>query len=618
MSDIIQLLPDSVANQIAAGEVIQRPASVIKELVENAIDAGATEIKVIVKEAGRTLIQVIDNGSGMTETDARMAFERHATSKISAAVDLFALRTMGFRGEALASIAAIAQVELKTKTPDNDLGTHIEIAGSRIQKQEPISCDTGCNFLVKNLFFNVPARRKFLKTNATELRHIINEFQRITLANPKVAFVLTHNDQPLMNLPAANYRQRIAGVMGRQINNQLIPVNTEATVISIHGFIGTPQGSRKTAGDQFFFVNNRYMRHPYLHKAVMDAFANLIQPDAYPSYFLYFDIDPEMIDVNIHPTKTEIKFEDEKLVWKVLNASVRESLGKHNIVPSIDFDTEGQIDIPSRVNTEVTAPRIHVNPHYNPFDTEPSQTREREVTSKDWESLYQGFQTETDHLDTHEEPETILLASRGNDTPLQESFVDNTEDRPIQDSTYFQIKNRYILTPVKSGLMVIDQRRAHERILFERFLSIIQTQKSTTQQVLFAEAINFSADDAALIRDIQTDLAVFGFDIKENQTNTFTVSGVPSEFDKVNTSQLLEDLLEAYKTGEVDAASEVKEQMAAIMARNARMKAGERLSGDQMSHLVGQLFQCSMPGYTSSGQTVFSIIENEEMEKRFK
>lgn len=618
MSDIIQLLPDSVANQIAAGEVIQRPASVIKELVENAIDAGAGEIKVFVKDAGRTLIQVIDNGSGMTETDARMAFERHATSKICIAADLFALRTMGFRGEALASIAAIAQVELKTKTADSDLGTHITIAGSRVEKQEAITCDRGSNFLVKNLFFNVPARRKFLKTNATELRHIIHEFQRITLANPQVAFSLTHNDQPLMHLPAANYRQRIAGVMGRHINNQLIPVNTQATILHVHGFIGTPQGSRKTAGDQFFFVNNRFMRHPYLHKAVMDAFANLIQTDAYPSYFLYFDIDPEMIDVNIHPTKTEIKFEDEKLVWKVLNASIRESLGKHNIVPSIDFDTEGQIDIPSRVNQDVSAPRVHFNPDYNPFNTDSSHLREREAAPENWESLYQGFETGQDDFDEEQGTGTILLSSRGNDSPAQESLASNPEDHPIQDSTYLQIKNRFILTPVKSGLMVIDQRRAHERILFERFIQIIQTQKSTTQQVLFAEAIHFSVDDAALVRDIQPDLAIFGFVIQENQENTFTVSGVPSEFDNVNIAQLLEDLLEAYKTGEVDAAKEVKEQMAAIMARNARMKAGERLSIDQMTYLVGQLFQCSMPAYTSTGHTVFSIIENEEMEKRFK
>jgi DNA mismatch repair protein MutL len=618
MSDIIQLLPDSVANQIAAGEVIQRPASVIKELVENAIDAGATEIKVLVKDAGRTLIQVIDNGLGMTETDARMAFERHATSKICVAADLFALRTMGFRGEALASIAAIAQVELKTKTADSDLGTHIAIAGSRVEKQEAIACDTGSNFLVKNLFFNVPARRKFLKTNSTELRHIIHEFQRITLANPQVAFSLSHNDQPLMNLPAANYRQRIAGVMGRHINNHLIPVNTQATILNVHGFVGTPQGSRKTAGDQFFFVNNRYMRHPYLHKAVMDAFSNLIQQDAYPSYFIYFDIDPEMIDVNIHPTKTEIKFEDEKLVWKVLNASIRESLGKHNIVPSIDFDTEGQIDIPARVNREVSAPRVHFDPDYNPFNTEASHLRERDVTPQNWESLYQGFETDTEDADEEQGPGTILLSSRGNDSPSQESLVSNPDDHPIQDATYLQIKNRYILTPVKSGLMVIDQRRAHERILFERFLQIIQTQKSTTQQVLFAEAISFSADDAALVRDIQPDLAIFGFVIQEHQENTFTVSGVPSEFDNVNIGQLLEDLLEAYKTGEVDAAKEVKEQMAAIMARNARMKIGERLSIDQMTYLVGQLFQCSMPAYTSTGHTVFSIIENEEMEKRFK
>jgi len=618
MSDIIQLLPDSVANQIAAGEVIQRPASVIKELVENAIDAGASEVKVIVKDAGRTLIQVIDNGSGMTETDARIAFERHATSKICLAADLFSLRTMGFRGEALASIAAIAQVELKTRTSDNDLGTHICISGTQVEKQEPISCDVGSNFLVKNLFYNVPARRKFLKTNATELRHIINEFQRITLANPKVAFSLTHNDQPIMNLPITNYRQRIAGVMGRNINNQLIPVNTEATILNIHGFIGTPQGSRKTAGDQFFFVNNRFMRHAYLHKAVMSAFDNLIQQDTYPSYFIYLEIDPAMIDVNIHPTKTEIKFEDEKLVWKVLNAAIRESLGKHNIVPSIDFDTEGQIEIPSQVNTQVVPPRINLNPNYNPFDINSSYTREKEPLPRNWDNLYQGFESDKYNIGNEPEPDTILLSSKGNDTPLQENIINDNEDRPIQDSTYFQIKNRYILTPVKSGLMIIDQRRAHERILYEQFLNNIQTQKSTTQQVLYTEEFNFNAEDAALIREIQNELSIFGLDIKESQDNTFTVSGVPSEFDNVNIKHLLDDILEAYKTGEVDASKEVKEKMAAIMAHNARMKAGERLTNSQMTYLVGQLFQCEMPGYTTSGKIIFSIINNEEIEKRFK
>jgi DNA mismatch repair protein MutL len=616
MSDLIQLLPDSVANQIAAGEVIQRPASVIKELVENAIDAKATEIKVIVKDAGRTLIQVIDNGGGMSETDARMAFERHATSKIKSAGDLFSILTMGFRGEALASIAAIAHVELKTKVKDSELGTHIIIEGSRVDSQEPIVCDKGSNFLIKNLFYNVPARRKFLKSNSTELRYIITEMQRISLANPEVAFHLTHNDQPLMNLPAANYRQRIAAVMGRQGNQQLIPVNTEASIINIHGFIGTPQGARKTGGSQFFFVNNRYMRHPYLHKAIMDAYASLISGDSYPSYFIYFDISPQMIDVNIHPTKTEIKFEDEKLVWKVLNSAIRESLGKHNIVPSIDFDTEGQVDIPTRINPQTGPPRININPNYNPFDSDVSYSRRPDSVSPKWEDLYRGFESDSYHEDTDQE--VILLPSKGNEQTEQTSFSGSQDDRPVHDASYFQIKNRYILTPVRSGIMIIHQRRAHERILFEKFMNIIQTHKSATQQVLFAETISLNTEDAVLMRDIQEELKVFGFDIREEKDNTFTIAGIPYEYGNNSSGPLLEDLLEAYKSGEIDASHEVKEQLASIMARNARMKPGERLSADEMTMLVARLFQCQTPGYTSSGKRVFTIIENEELEKGFK
>jgi DNA mismatch repair protein MutL len=621
MPDLIQLLPDSVANQIAAGEVVQRPASVVKELVENALDAGATDIRVIVKDAGRTLIQVIDNGIGMSETDARIAFDRHATSKIKSADDLFAIRTMGFRGEALASIAAIAHVELRTRSTDSDLGTQIVISGSKVESQKPIACDKGSNFIIRDLFYNVPARRRFLKSNATELRYIISEMHRVALANPEIAFILVHNDQPLLNLKSENHRQRIEAIAGKQSNKQHIPVNIETSVVYIHGFIGTPQGARKTVGNQYFFVNKRYMRHSYLHKAVMDAYSNLIPSDAYPSYYLYLDIAPEMIDVNIHPTKTEIKFEDEQLIWKILNSAIRESLGKHSIVPSIDFDTEGQIDIPVTFNpTEVKPPQISFNPDYNPFRKESNYNRPQSTLIPEWQELYKGFEKggEITLPDDDEEEEILVLPSKGNEADIQTSIVNFEHDRPVEDATFFQIKNKYILTPVRSGLMVIDQRRAHERVLFERFINTIRSGKSATQQLLFPEILHPDTDDAVLMRDIMEDLGTFGFDIKETEPGIFAVSGIPDGFDKSRTVSFLDQLLEAYKSGEKDASLEMREQLAAIMARNACMMAGERLSAEEMTMLVAQLFQCNTPAYTSSGKRVFTIVENEEIEKWFR
>lgn len=626
MSDIIQLLPDSVANQIAAGEVIQRPASLLKELMENSVDAGATAIQIIVKDAGRTLVQVIDNGWGMSETDARMAFERHATSKIKNASDLFSIRTMGFRGEALASIAAVAHVELNTRTHQSELGTRIVIAGSVVELQEPVNCQAGSNFLIKNLFYNVPARRRFLKSNASELRHIINEFQRVTLANPSVSFTLSHNDQPIFNLPSGNLKQRIAGVMGKQIQTQLIPVNTDATLIKIHGFAGKPQAARKSAGDQFFFVNNRFMRHPYLHKAVLDAYANLIAADAYPAYFLFFEINPELIDVNIHPTKTEIKFEDEKLIWKVLNASVRESLGKFNEVPSIDFDTEGQINIPIQSrNQEIIVPAIQFNPEYNPFKTEnssrgtsyPAGDNFRQNV-KGWESLYRDFEKPDDDDRWSDAPETITLPSKSNGNAPMHHEPKLMSEMPVHGNIYFQVKNRFILTPVKSGLMIIEQRRAHERILFEQFLSSITTNQSVSQQILFPETLHFSPEDAMLLRDINDDLKIFGIDLKESTNCTFLIQGLPSELENTDSKLILEKILDSYKTGEVNPEKEIREQLAAIMARNACMNHGELLSSDDMINLVNRLFRCQLPNYTPSGKPIISILENEELDGRFK
>jgi len=508
MSDIIQLLPDSVANQIAAGEVIQRPASLLKELMENAIDAGASEISVIVKDSGRALVQVVDNGCGMSETDARMAFERHATSKIRNANDLFHIRTMGFRGEALASIAAVAQVELITRTRDSELGTKIVIAGSKVEMQEPVACNAGSSFAIKNLFFNVPARRRFLKSNATELKQLITEFQRVVLTNPQIYFKLYHNDLSLFNLPPSNLKQRIINVIGKQIQTQLIPIEVGATIVNIYGFAGTPQSAKKTTGDQFFFVNNRFMRHPHLHKAVLNAYNKLILPDCYPSYFIYFEVNPETIDINIHPTKTEIKFEDEIAIWQILNAAIRESLGKFNVIPSIDFDTEGIIDIPVLGSeTEINQPNVRFNPDFNPFKDK-NNSYYSKPAPKNWEALYESFSGGA-VSNRQSDGEEFFLSSLSRNDSNNEQLPLNVE-AAVQDS-YFQIKNRYILTSVKSGIMLIDIRRAHERILFERFLSFIQTKKSATQQILFPSTVLLSPENATVLKSIDNEMKILGF-----------------------------------------------------------------------------------------------------------
>ena len=614
MSDIIQLLPDSVANQIAAGEVIQRPASIIKELMENSIDAGATEICVVVKDAGRTLVQVSDNGCGMSETDARMAFERHATSKIKSASDLFQIRTMGFRGEALASIAAVAHIELLTKKNDTDLGTKIIIAGSKVESQVPIACSDGSCLSVKNLFFNIPARRRFLKSNATEQRHIIVEFQRIVLANSKINFKLFHNDLSLFNLPASNLKQRIINVMGKQIHPYLIPVEVNSTIVKITGFVGTPQGTKKTSGDQFFFVNERYMKHPYLHKAITEAYHKLIPADTFPPYFIFFDVNPELIDINIHPTKTEIKFEDEIAIWKILNAGIRESLGKFNAVPSIDFDTEGMIDIPIyREGQKVSPPRVHFNPDFNPFD-EKREKHKTDTVPKNWESLYEGFLSSR-NIEKENNKKVLVLPSAG----LCEKNLDELPlniDQFLQNS-YFQIKNRFILMPVKSGLMLIDQRRAHERILFEQFMSSIITNKSASQLLLFPEPVLLSQENTVLMNEIEEDMKTFGFDIQKIENNTFLVKGVPSELSNINIVSLLDEIIETYKTSEINAENEIKEKLAMILAKKGCMKTEISLSHEDMAALVNQLFMCKSPNFTQTGKPVISIFSNEELEMRF-
>lgn len=639
MSDIIQLLPDSVANQIAAGEVIQRPGSMIKELVENAIDAGSTSVKVIVKDAGRTLVQVIDNGCGMSATDARLAFERHATSKIRDVNDLFAIRTMGFRGEALASIAAVAQCEIKTKKQGDELGTHLVIAGSQVEKQDVVNCPAGSNFIVRNLFYNVPARRKFLKKDSTELRHIINEFERIALANPDIGFSMDHNDIPLFQLPVSNMRQRIINMLGKSMNAQLVPVDTTTTLIKVQGFIGKPESARKSSGDQFFFVNQRYMRHPYLHKAVTEAYSNLILPNTVPAYFLFLEVDPKIIDINIHPTKTEIKFEDERAIWHIVNATIRESLGKHNMVPTIDFDTANMVNIPvSDENSDKEAPVVEVNPFFNPFETKMPDSSSfsggssnsagasnsgssSRATPKGWEELYQDFESEKGNMPFDQEEVPIQQNSINNfdSEPTQQVIMsEGMDSEGAQGASCFQFKNRYILTSGKSGLMMIDQKRAHERVLYERLLQSISNRQSMTQQNLFPEQIEFSVEDAMIVKELLGDLKLFGMDLVEVGNNVFEVRGMPVDMEKMNSRLLIDEIINDYKSGEVNLETDLQERIARFMAHQSSIKPGQRLSPQEMDELIGQLFTCQVPNYSPNGKPVISILSNDEMENRFK
>ena len=520
MSDIIRLLPDSVANQIAAGEVIQRPASVIKELVENAVDAGAKHIDVLVTDAGKTSIQVIDDGKGMSETDARLAFERHATSKIREAADLFALRTMGFRGEALASIAAVAQVELRTCQEGEDLGISLCISGSKVESQETVACPKGSNFQVKNLFFNIPARRKFLKSNQTELSNILTEFERIALVNPDVSFTLHHNGTEMLNLPAIQLKQRIMGVFGKKINQELLSVNVDTTMVRISGFVGRPETSRKKGARQYFFVNGRYMRHPYFHKAVMDAYEQLVPTGEQVSYFLYFEVEPANIDVNIHPTKTEIKFENEQAIWQILSAAIKESLGKFNAVPSIDFDTEGMPDIPAFENSPYSGlqmPKTTYNPEYNPFNTSSSSPSYTRQDAKGWDKFYEGLEQQSSPASAFSYPDDGDYFVEQPQEEQNPTLYGQMEESASAETSaqHYQYKGHYIMTSVKSGLMVIDQHRAHVRILYDRYLSQIASRQGASQGMLFPDIVQFSASEIPVLQSIMDDLSYLGFELTD-------------------------------------------------------------------------------------------------------
>ena len=612
MSDIINLLPDSVANQIAAGEVIQRPASVVKELLENAIDAGADNLSLKVVDAGKTLIQVSDNGCGMSETDARMSFERHATSKIKQANDLFAIRTLGFRGEALASIAAVADVTLKTKRTEDEMGSSIHISGSKIISQEATGTTNGSTFTVKNLFFNIPARRKFLKANATELRHIINEFQRVALTNPDVRFVFEHNNSELYNLPISNVRQRIIQLFGKSLNQNLVDIKVDTTIVKIRGYIGKPECAKKTMGDQFFFINNRYMRHSYFHKAVMTAYEKLIPGDAYPSYFIYFDTDPETIDINIHPTKTEIKFEDERSIFQILLAGTKEALGKFNLIPTLDFDNEVAIEIPvMRKDTEFSAPSIDVNPNFNPFEKEArsrsgyaGKSDYEKNNLKNWDLLYQG-------MEKNEENTSLFVNNENSNQSKNEESINSSV-------RFFQLKNKYILTQVKSGLMVIDQKRAHERILFEQYLESLANRVGVAQESLFPQTMELSLANYTLIQEILEDINQMGFDIRDLGNNTIAVNGYPADLVNTSPMDLIEVFLENYKNTDHKIKDEVSERIACAMAKAAAIDTGKSLGQEEMAELFDKLFACAQPNYTLTGNPIINIVPIEEFENKLK
>lgn len=621
MSDIIRLLPDSVANQIAAGEVIQRPASVIKELVENSIDAGAKHIDVIVTDAGKSSIQVIDDGKGMSETDARLSFERHATSKIKEASDLFALHTMGFRGEALASIAAVAQIDLKTRQEGDDLGTHLVISGSKFESQEVIPCQKGCNVSVKNIFFNIPARRKFLKSNQTELTNILNEFERIVLVNPDINFTLHNNDSEMLNLPATQLRQRIMGVFGKKINQELFSIEVNTTMINISGFIGKPESARKKGARQFFFVNGRYMRHPYFHKAVMDAYEHLIPTGEQVSYFIYFEVDPSNIDVNIHPTKTEIKFENEPAIWQILDAAVKESLGKFNAVPSIDFDTEDMPDIPA-IDTSyysgIEPPKTTFNPDYNPFNASTYSPSSYSNETRNWSSLYEGLEKANgDELAPYDIDleDSQTSGTQSSQITHSERLTDAVQENSTQ---HYQFKGRFILTSVKSGLMIIDQQRAHIRILYERYLNQIKNRQHASQGMLFLEIVQFPMSEIPVLENIMEDLSFLGFELTPLGGGSYAINGVPSGIEGLNPAELVKNMVNSAVEKECKVKDEVENILALTLAKSAAIVPGQVLTNDEMNSLVDGLFALATPNYTPDGKTVLHVLEEDEIEKIFK
>ena len=599
MSDIIQLLPDSIANQIAAGEVVQRPASAVKELIENSIDAKATAIQLIVKEAGKTLIQVIDNGMGMSETDARMSLERHATSKIRKAEDLFSLHTKGFRGEALASIAAVAQMEMRTRPEDQELGTCLVVEGSEVKRQEPVACEKGTSISVKNLFYNIPARRNFLKSNPVELKHIIDEFQRLALAHCDIVFSFVQTDEVVYDLPSGKLSQRIVNLFGKSYQEQLAPCQEETNVVKVHGYVGRPEFARKTRGEQFLFVNQRFIRSNYLHHAVMSAFETLLPENSFPFYVIFIDIDPKHIDVNVHPTKTEIKFDDERAVYAVVRSAVRQAIGSHNLTPAIDFNADVNII------SKLTQAAAQSNDVY--FD-ERFSTALRNPNQDHWEKLYEQSKN---FGPPQPEPQVLRFESSVNNKS------DETVEAPMEEKALFQIHNRYIMRQVKSGIMILDQQFAHERILYEKFLTHLKNKSAESQQDLFPQTVTLSPSDFALVLEMEQEIAALGFRFEVFGKNTIVVNGVPANLATKGGKALFEGLIEQFKINQSDLSIPIKENLARSLAKRAGIKAGQRLAKEEMKALIDGLFACGTSNYTPDGIPTFFIFELRKIESYF-
>ena len=599
MLDIIKLLPDSVANQIAAGEVIQRPASAVKELMENALDAGATQIDLVVKDAGKAMIMVVDNGCGMSETDARLCFERHATSKINKAEDLFAIRTMGFRGEALASIAAIAQVELKTRRKEDEVGVKIVNEGSVVKEQSLVPMQPGTTFTVKNLFFNVPARRNFLKSAQAEMRHIVEEFTRVTLMNPEIGFTLTSDGKEIYHLYPGNLKQRIMGLFGNNYEERLLPVKQEAERVRIDGYIVKPEFAKKTRGEQYFFVNKRFIKHPYLHHAIENAYMEMISSDSFPGYFLNIEVDPADIDINIHPTKTEVNFLEVKLVYAILHAAVRKAIGQHNLSPMIDFDESADLNndfgLAMGLGNPLSMPNVPIDPNFNPFRKESApreahwdtaMPKESNHTPGDWRILY-GDRTDT--------------------------MDDHVESKQETKSAYLQVNQSYIVTTVKSGLLVVDQNLAHFRVLFEKYLKELENHDGVSQQELFPQALTLNVNDASLLKEMMPELENLGFVLEQANPTTFMINGTPTDAAGNDAVALLEKILDNYKINRTDLQLDRKLNLAKTMAAQLSIKAQTKLSELEMQNLVDQLFACSVAEIAPNGKKIYVIVTTEEL-----
>ena len=621
MTDIIKLLPDHVANQIAAGEVVQRPASVVKELLENAIDAGSQTIKLIVKDAGKTLIHIIDDGKGMSDTDARMSFERHATSKITNADDLFNLSTKGFRGEALASIAAVAHVELKTRPEGSDIGSHITIEGSKIVQQIPCASPKGTSLAVKNLFFNIPARRNFLKSNNVEMRHIIDEFQRVAMAHPDIALQLYHNDGELFNLPPGNRKQRISGIFGKKTNEKLVPVDEDTDIVKIGGYVVKPEFAKKTRGEQFFFVNNRFIKSAYLNHAVSAAFEGLLPDRARPSYFLYLDVDPGSIDINIHPTKTEIKFDDEHALYAMLRSTVKHSLGQFNIAPVLDFNRDESLDTPYDYKDKFAAiPQIQVDRTFNPFENiaPPKKGAQRaeceKPTTDGWEQLYEGLRKDPGQGEQGEESKITYES----DQVTGNLFKDKSKASAKADSTTYQLQNKYIVTTIKSGMIVIHQHRAHQRVLYEELLKNITLASSVSQQLLFPLVLSFSPSELAIFLQLKEGLENTGFVFGGVKDEALEITGIPTAVTEAEVPIIIEQLLSDLENEVPDVGFSQTDALAKSMAKSMAVKSGEPLEASSREHLVNSLFACKEPTVSPSNKTTFISITSDELERKFQ